>query len=84
MGELGIFLAQKGRAVTILEKLPELSVDKFSMHTLASGPNCQTWHKIYTSTTAAEITETAVCKGPSGSWNFRRNGDLCCGTRTAT
>ena len=70
--ELGIFLAQKGRAVTILEKLPELSVDKFSMHTLALRDQiAKLGIKIYTSTTAAEITETAVwVKGPSGSWEL--------------
>ena len=66
--ELGIYLAQEGRSVTIIEKLPELSIDKFSLHTLALRDQIKKLGiKIYTSTSAREITGTAVlADSPAG------------------
>ena len=57
-----------GRSVTIIEKLPELSIDKFSLHTLALRDQIKKLGiKIYTSTSAREITGTAVlADSPAG------------------
>ena len=71
--------------VTIIEKLPELSIDKFSLHTLALRDQIKKLGiKIYTSTSAREITGTAVlADSPAGKLGAsRRNSNLCGGTTT--
>lgn len=67
--ELGIHMAQNGRSVSIIEMLAELSVDKFSMHTLALFEQIEKLGiDIHTSTVVSEITPTGVlAKGPNGS-----------------
>jgi len=66
--ELGIHMAMLGRRVTIVEMLPELSVDPFSMHTLALNEQIEKLGlKIHTSTAVTEITAGGVlAKGPQG------------------
>ncbi len=59
--ELGIHLAMEGRSVVIVEQQPELSVDPFSMHTLALEDQIKKLGiKVLTSTTVNEITPTGV------------------------
>jgi 2,4-dienoyl-CoA reductase-like NADH-dependent reductase (Old Yellow Enzyme family)/thioredoxin reductase len=67
--ELGIHMAQSGRAVTIVEILPELSVDPFSMHTLALHEQIKKLGiTVHTSTCVNEITPSGVSvTGPAGS-----------------
>jgi pyruvate/2-oxoglutarate dehydrogenase complex dihydrolipoamide dehydrogenase (E3) component len=66
--ELGIHMAMLGRRVTIVEMLPELSVDQFSMHTLALNEQIEKLGlKIHTSTAVTEITAGGVlARGPRG------------------
>jgi 2,4-dienoyl-CoA reductase-like NADH-dependent reductase (Old Yellow Enzyme family)/thioredoxin reductase len=67
--ELGIHMAQKGRDVTIVEMLPELSVDQYSMHTLALLEQIEKLGiKVLTSTCVSEITPSGVSvTGPAGA-----------------
>jgi NADPH-dependent 2,4-dienoyl-CoA reductase/sulfur reductase-like enzyme len=59
--ELGIHLAMEGRSVTIVEMLPELSVDPFSMHTLALMEQIDKLGiQVHTSTAAKEITPEGI------------------------
>lgn len=59
--ELGIYMAQKGHEVSIVEILPELSVDRFSMHTLALMDQIEKLGiKTFTSTAVTEITQDGV------------------------
>ena len=59
--ELGIHMAQNGRKVTIVEMLPELSVDPFSMHTLALMEQIEKLGiKVMTSTCVKAITPEGV------------------------
>jgi 2,4-dienoyl-CoA reductase-like NADH-dependent reductase (Old Yellow Enzyme family)/thioredoxin reductase len=66
--ELGIHMAMLGREVTIVEMLPELSVDPFSMHTLALNDQLEKLGlKIHLSTAVTEITPKGIsAKGPDG------------------
>ncbi len=67
--ELGIHMAQNGRRVSIVEMLPELSVDPFSMHTLALMEQIEKLGiTVHTSTCVNEITPSGVLvKGPNGA-----------------
>ncbi len=67
--ELGIHLAMDDREVTIIEMMPELAVDPFSMHTLALLEQIKKLGiTIHTSTSAKEITPTGVTAGtPDGT-----------------
>ncbi len=67
--ELGIHMAQNGRDVSVVEPLPQLSVDPFSMHTLALADQIKKLGiKVHTSTAVTEITETGVrVTGPDGT-----------------
>ncbi|SHH91946.1 2,4-dienoyl-CoA reductase [Sporobacter termitidis DSM 10068] len=67
--ELGIHMAMLGRDVSIVEMLPELSVDNFSMHTLALLEQIgKLGIKVRTSTAVSEITPAGVtAKGPDGT-----------------
>ncbi len=59
--ELGIHLAMQGRSVTIIEMMPKLSVDPFSMHTLALMEQIEKLGiTVHTSTAAKEITAFGV------------------------
>ena len=59
--ELGIHLAMQGRSVTIIEMMPKLSVDPFSMHTLALMEQIEKLGiTVHTSTAAKEITASGV------------------------
>lgn len=59
--ELGIHMAQNGRIVTIVEMLSELSVDPFSMHTLALNEEIKKLGiTVHTSTCVNEITPSGV------------------------
>ena len=59
--ELGIHLAMQKRSVTIMEMMPKLSVDPFSMHTLALMEQIEKLGiTIHTSTAAKEITASGV------------------------
>jgi 2,4-dienoyl-CoA reductase-like NADH-dependent reductase (Old Yellow Enzyme family)/thioredoxin reductase len=66
--ELGLYMAGLGRQVTIVEMLPQLSVDPYSMHTLALFEEIdKRGLKIHTSTAATEITPAGVMvSGPEG------------------
>lgn len=70
--ELGIYMAQQGRDVSIVEMLPALSVDPFSMHTLALDDQIEKLGlKIYTSTAVTEITPNGISvKGPDGPFDI--------------
>ena len=67
--ELGIHMAMEGRKVTIVEMLPQLSVDPFSMHTLALMDQIEKLGiKVYTATAATEIKSGGItAKGPDGA-----------------
>ena len=71
--ELGIHMAMLGRDVTIVELLPELSLDKFSMHTLALNSQITSLGlKIRTFTRADEITPGGVnVTGPEGALELK-------------
>jgi 2,4-dienoyl-CoA reductase-like NADH-dependent reductase (Old Yellow Enzyme family)/thioredoxin reductase len=71
--ELGLHMAILGRDVTIVEMLPGLSVDPFSMHTLALNEQIEKLGlKIHTSTAVTEITAGGVrAKGPDGDVEFK-------------
>lgn len=66
--ELGLHMAQNGRKVTIVEMQPQLSVDNFSMHTLALFDQIEKLGiSIHTSTCVSEITADGVsAEGPNG------------------
>ncbi len=66
--ELGIHLAQEGHEVSIIEMLPELTVDPFSMHTIALHEQIEKLGiNVYTSTAVTEITPDGVrAQGPGG------------------
>jgi 2,4-dienoyl-CoA reductase-like NADH-dependent reductase (Old Yellow Enzyme family)/thioredoxin reductase len=67
--ELGLYMAGLGRDVSIVEMLPGLSVDPFSMHTLALFEEIKSLGlKIHTSTAVTEITPAGVLvSGPDGA-----------------
>jgi 2,4-dienoyl-CoA reductase-like NADH-dependent reductase (Old Yellow Enzyme family)/thioredoxin reductase len=71
--ELSIHMAQNGHGVAIVEMLPELSVDPFSMHTPALFDQIEKLGiKVYTSTAVTEITPTGIlAKGPDGTLELR-------------
>lgn len=66
--ELGLYMTMLGRQVSVVEMLPQLSVDPFSMHTLALFEEIKKQGlKIHTSTAVNEITEKGVSvTGPDG------------------
>ncbi len=71
--ELGIYMAQNGHDVSIIEMLKELSVDPFSMHTLALMDQIEKLGiHVHTSTAVAEITPGGVkANGPDGPVEFK-------------
>ena len=72
--ELGIHMAQQGHGVSIVEMLPELSVDPYSMHTIALNEQIEKLGiNVYTSTAVTEITPDGVEIAEAG-WFGR--GDL--------
>ena len=66
--ELGIFLSDLGRKVTIVEMLPKLSMHEFSIHTMVLEEEIErTGMTIRLSTSAKEITpEGLSVSGPDG------------------
>ena len=59
--ELGIHLAMEGRSVAIVEMMPQLSVDPFSMHTIALMEQIEKLGiQVFTSTAVQEITPSGV------------------------
>jgi hypothetical protein len=76
VSSLAFIWRRNGRAVTIVEMLPELTVDQFSMHTLALIDQIEKLGiKVLTSTCVSEITTTGVSvTGPGGAQSaFRRH-----------
>jgi 2,4-dienoyl-CoA reductase-like NADH-dependent reductase (Old Yellow Enzyme family)/thioredoxin reductase len=67
--ELGLYMSGLGREVSIIEMLPQLSVDPFSMHTLALNDQIEKCGlHIHTSTAVTEITLKGVnVTGPDGA-----------------
>jgi 2,4-dienoyl-CoA reductase-like NADH-dependent reductase (Old Yellow Enzyme family)/thioredoxin reductase len=67
--ELGIHMAQESHEVSIVEMLPELTVDPFSMHTIALHEQIEKLGiNVNTSTAVTEITPGGVlAQGPDGS-----------------
>ncbi len=66
--ELGLFLAELGKQITIVEMAPKLTVHEFSMHTLALMDQIEKRGlKILTSHAAKEVTEEGlIAAGPDG------------------
>ena len=70
--ELGLHMAMLGREVSIVEMLPVLSVDQFSMHTMALLDQIEKLGLgIHTSTCVDEITPQGVrVTGPGGTFDL--------------
>lgn len=77
--EMGIFFAQKGKNVTIIEMMPEMNLSPYSMHSLAIfGQLAQLDIKVHTSTKVLNIEKDFVtAENSDGIIKFAADTVIC-------